>query len=90
MIRITVELISARNESRNRVLGTMEIANDGTGDLEVGNYTGTLHAEYTEPSGRKGSVRRHNRRTQSVWSLVGAFLKQWGHTKHSPKDLGGD
>jgi hypothetical protein len=53
----------------------------------IGNYRGTLHAEYTRTDGRQGRVLNFNRRGQSVWSLVGAFLKLWGHTRHSPKDL---
>lgn len=65
----------------------MEIANDGTGDLMTGHYNGTLHAEYTKAGGRKGRVINFNRRKQSVWSLVGAFLKLWGHTAHSPKEM---
>ena len=65
----------------------MEIANDGTGTLESGNYVGTLHAEYTRADGRKGRLTSFNRRKQSVWSLVGGFLKLWGHTAHSPKEM---
>ena len=38
-------------------------------------------------TGRKGRVTKFNRRKQSVWSLVGAFLKLWGHTSHSPKEM---
>ena len=85
MIRITVELVSAISPARNRVLGTIEIANDNTGTEDVGNYEGVLKAEYT--NGRRAKVMNFNRRTQSVMSLVGAFLKGWGHTKHSPKDI---
>lgn len=84
MIRITVQLIPRGDESKARTLGTMEIANDGTGTHEVGDYDGILHAEYTGPNGRIGRVVQFNRKRQSVWSLVGAFLKLWGHTKHSP------
>jgi hypothetical protein len=87
MIRITIELISAVDPSRSRILGTMDIENDGTGTQEVGNYLGTLHAEYTPKEGRKGKVTAFDRRRQSVWSLVGAFLKLWGHTGHSPKNM---
>lgn len=85
MIRVTVELIPKGDESRARRLGELRIANDGTGNQILGNYRGTLEAEYTGPSGRTGRVNGFNRRQQSVWSLVGAFLKLWGHTKHSPK-----
>lgn len=83
MIRVTVELISAISSDRNRTLGVMEIVNDGTGDKDIGNYTATLKAEYCD--GREGKVMAFNRRKQSVWSLIGAFLKLWGHTRHSPK-----
>lgn len=87
MIRVTVEMIPQGSEERKRTLATMEIANDGTGDQFTGHYNGTLHAEYTVSSGRKGRVINFNRKGQSVWSLIGAFLKMWGHTKHSPKNL---
>jgi hypothetical protein len=65
----------------------MEIANDATGSEHLGNYEGTLHAEYTPPGGRKGAVKNFNRSKQSVWSLVGGFLKLFGHTAHPPKDM---
>lgn len=39
MIRCTIELISAVDSSRNRVIGLVEIANDGTGTEAMGNYT---------------------------------------------------
>ena len=85
MIRVTVKLLPLGDESSKRTLGVLKIANDGTGDLTNGNYTGTLHAEYTGEGGRKGYVRGFHRRRQSAWSLVGAFLKLWGHTKHPPR-----
>ena len=85
MIRVTVELLPLGNEQRKRTLGTLEICNDATGDDSIGNYEGRLNAEYTDESGRYGRVMQFNRRGQSVWSLIGAFLKLWGHTKHSPK-----
>lgn len=92
MIRVTIELIphGDENSDRRRVLGTLEIANDGSGDRETGNYEGTLHAEYTGPDGRRGYVTGFHRSRQSVWSLIGAFLKLWGHTGHSPKLMSKD
>lgn len=83
LIRVTVELLPHGSDIGKRTLGVLEIANNGTGTQAVGNYEATLTAEYT--SGRRGKVRSFNRKTQSVWSLVGAFLKLFGHTKHSPK-----
>lgn len=85
MIRVTVELISAVDESRSRKLAVLDIANDGTGDALTGNYEATLYAEYTGKAGRKGKVTGFKRQNQSVMSLVGAFLKLFGHTRHSPK-----
>lgn len=91
MIRVTIELLPKGSEEDKCTLGTLEISNDATGTTEVGNYNGKLHAEYTDPVyGRGGKVRGFNRRKQSVWSLVGAFLKLWGHTRHSPRLLGPD
>jgi len=87
MLRITIQMVPKGDEARAYTLAKMEIANDATGTVDAGNYTGTLHAEYTKPDGRKGRVTNFNRRKQSVWSLVGAFLKLWGHTAHSPKDM---
>ena len=83
MIRVTIQLIPRGDESKARTLGTMEIVNDATGTPDVGNYDGTLHAEYTRADGRKGRVINFKRRGQSVWS----FLKLWGHTAHSPRDM---
>ncbi len=85
MIRVTVELLPKGSEVNKRTLGVMEIANDGSGGQAVGNYIGVLHAEYTGKAGRSGRVYGFHRQGQSVWSLVGAFLKLWGHAKHSPK-----
>lgn len=87
MIRVTVELLPKGDASRARKLGVLEIANDATGTATVGHYTGTLHAEYTSAIGRKGRVTNFSRQRQSVWSLVGAFLKLWGHTRHSPANM---
>lgn len=82
MIRVTVELVSAISPDRSRTLGILEITNDGTGDAEVANYDATLHAEYTPAMGRNCRVTGFRRQRQSVWSLIGAALKQMGHTKH--------
>jgi len=88
MIRIIAILIPQGDEAKARRLGVLEIANDGTGNPTIGHYNGKLVAEYTGPGGRVGTVQGFNRKRQSVWSLVGAFLKLFGHTKHSPKMMG--
>lgn len=82
MIRVTVELLPHGKEEGKRTLGVMLIANDATGNATYGNYVASMMAEYGQ---RAGVVRGFNRKSQSVWSLVGSFLKLWGHTKHAPK-----
>lgn len=85
MIVVTVELLPHGRPERRRLLGVMTIANRGTGTRSEGDYEGMLRAEYTGDTPRSGQVLKFNRAACSVWSLVGAFLKLWGHTKHSPK-----
>jgi len=87
MLRITIQLIPRGDERKARTIGTMEIVNDCTGTLDVGNYIGTLHAEYTPTNGRHARVTNFRRRKLSAWSLVGAFLKVWGHTAHPLRDM---
>ena len=38
MIRVTIELVPQGNEAAKRTIGVMNIANDGTGNKEYGNY----------------------------------------------------
>ena len=38
MLRVTIEVIPKGDESKRRHLGTVEIANDGTGNSHIGNY----------------------------------------------------
>jgi hypothetical protein len=38
MIRVTIEMLPLGNESKKRHLGTVTIANDGTGTRGLGNY----------------------------------------------------
>jgi len=39
MIRVTIEILPSGDESRKRHIGTVEIANDGTGSRDIGNYS---------------------------------------------------
>jgi hypothetical protein len=38
MIRVTIQMIPRGDETKARHLGTVEIANDGTGNAQSGNY----------------------------------------------------
>ncbi len=77
MIEVTATLYPKGDKTKGRVLGRIEIANDGTGTKEAGNYEGKLFAEYCQ--GRPGKVAGFRRARQSVWTLVGRFLQQWNH-----------
>lgn len=81
MIRVTIELLPHGKDAGKKVLGVLDIANDGSGTDEIGNYSGELHAEYTKPGDpRRNRVLGFNRKRKSVWTLVGMFLKKFGHT----------
>lgn len=77
MIRVTVELISAIHPSRNEVLGIAEIANDGTGDLLVGNYTAKLskRGEKVKEVWRQGRVAGFRRKAFGAWDLLFLSLR---------------
>jgi hypothetical protein len=69
VIRVTVELISAIDPSRDRLLGVMEITNDGRGSKTVGDYD----VKTRGPAGRVaalGRVLRHRRQADPIWNLV--------------------
>lgn len=83
MIRVTVELLPQGSTIGKRTLAVLNIANTG-GTNEVGEYRAELHAEYTHDEPRKGTLVGFKRKNQSVWSLIGGFLKLFGHTRHPP------
>lgn len=81
MIKVTVELISAVDESRNKILGIGYIANDGNmsylSDGKLGNY----HVKLTkmEPQEKviwkEGTVCRFPRKKRGAWDLLYLALK---------------
>lgn len=79
MVRVTIELDAHGLGDSVRMLGVMEIVNDGTGTGEFGNYTYTLsHAGkfFGKRSGpfKKGRVKNF-KRTLSPYRLVCRCLK---------------
>lgn len=71
MLRITIELLPFGSEARKRHLGTMEISNDGTGDLEIGNYDVRL-SKWGRPgqTWRRGRVEGFPRRRLGPYDLL--------------------
>jgi hypothetical protein len=73
MIRITVELLSANGPERNRVLGTGEIVNDGTGTATHGNYTARFYGGGDKRCSRvwrETTLRGWPRKRWHPWLLV--------------------
>lgn len=76
MIKVTVELISAVDPSRSKLLGIAVIANVG-GDRSVGDYVVKLSkwAPKTSEVWRGGEVRGFDRVKRGSWDLLYLALK---------------
>ncbi len=79
MIRITVELISAKT-GKSRTLGIMDICNDASGSATRGNYKGFLYRQGLKTPTRKqvvkeGRVEDFPRKSYSAWRLLLRMLK---------------
>ena len=84
MLRITIQMISANGPDRDRVLGVMDICNDGThaqsGDINSlrGNYNGVVYRKGHSKLPhwlRKGRVDDYPRMSYNVWRLVLRMLR---------------
>ncbi len=71
MIRVTIQLLPFGNEANARHLGTIDIANDGTGTAERGNYKVRL-AGFRGPHSRwrEGAVRDFPRKSRGPYDLL--------------------
>lgn len=76
MLRVTVELLPFGEEQGRRTLTVFDIANDGTGTSERGNYKArkSPEAEWTEKL-----VTNYPRKSYHVRELVYRVLKAWKH-----------
>lgn len=77
MIRVTVELVSAVNPSRNRLLGVAKIVNDGAGSETHGNYRVELSKAGRAVSQvwRHGYVEGFPRKNRGGWDLLFLALR---------------
>lgn len=81
MIRVTVELISART-GKTTMLGLMDISNDGTGTPTQGHYNGRVMRKRTFAKiTREGRVENHNRINKPIWTLIAKMLINMGYDK---------
>ncbi len=85
MLVITIDLHSAIT-GKKKNLGTIIIANDGTGSDTKGNYWGrayragmTLSSWHTKRPIRTAEVKGHPRMRFSVWHLVTEMLINLGY-----------
>lgn len=71
MIRVTIELLPFGLERGRKHLGTIDIANDGTGTAERGNYKVRL-AGFRGPHSkwREGAVRDFPRKSRGPYDLL--------------------
>lgn len=73
MLRITVELVPFGDDRYSKKIGSMLIANDGSGNGCVDNYAWT--AEDDRGNSIEGKLEEHDR-SMSVWNLIGKCLNQ--------------
>lgn len=71
MLRVTIDLVPMGDESRKRVLGVMEIANDGQGTSTSGNYMVRLcKAGQPKAIWRRGGITGFPRARLGVYDLL--------------------
>jgi hypothetical protein len=71
MIRVTIQMLPGGDESRARHLGTVEIANEGTGTAQMGNYK-VRCSKMVKPTQtwKTGAVKGFNRTTRGPHDLL--------------------
>lgn len=72
MLRLRLELVPFGNESEAQTIGSMVIANDGTGDYRWGNYVYAFKENSSEEV-ISGYISDHYR-GQGAWNLVKRIL----------------
>ena len=83
MLRITIELVPYGIEDEAQTIGTMLIANEGTGDYKVGNYAYVYNYSDRPDDPELGYVRRYPR-IDGAWGLVKKVLNDKTHS--TPND----
>jgi hypothetical protein len=73
MLRITIELVPFGREAYKRTIAGINIINDGTGDVDIGNYKYELMDDHGDSI--KGKLKGHNRQ-QSVFKILQAVLNK--------------
>lgn len=85
MLRIRVELVPFGNESMARQVASMIIANDGSGDLEWGNYV-YAYKDNIEQEPISGTIKNHYR-LMGAWPLIKRALISSNEYEDEDKEL---
>lgn len=76
MIRITIELLPFGSEKNKKPLGVATIANDGSGDEDIGNYNVKLYTWHEPPRiWKTGKVKGFPRKIKGPWDLLCRALR---------------
>ncbi len=81
MIRVTVELVSARGSSRDRLLGIAQITNDGKRSFMTGGARGDFYVSLSKWAPKhnqvwkRGRIENFDRRRRGPWDLLYLALK---------------
>ena len=91
MVRVTIELLPGGDASKARHMGTLEIANDGTGTADTGNYKYTISKwGKARQIWRMGSLRGFLREKLGPWDLLYRVLREAvGHRSPDEEPEGG-
>ena len=77
MIRVTIEIYPFGFFTLKRLLGTVDIINDGTGDAKIGNYKIKAHTAHQNRLVRQFEIKNHRREDQSFWQLLKKVFEAW-------------
>lgn len=77
VIRVTVELVSAVDPSRSRLLGVATICNDGTGTVDRCDYDASFSkwAPKQDEAWKRSRVTGFTRQTRGAWDLLYLALR---------------
>ncbi len=69
MVRITIEIVPYGSLENKRILGSVDIINDGTGTKTIGNYSVTA-INGNGKVFRKCKIEGYRRKADSIWKLM--------------------
>lgn len=86
MVRVTIELLPGGYEDNKRHLGTIEIANDATGNLKIGNYKAKLSRRGNPNSTWKTTeIKDFPRLQRGAYDLLYQILENVVGERNKPK-----